>query len=183
MHKMYTWIPFAIVSTLLCGLIYGTVQQSYRQSANDPQIQLSEDIAASLSQGGDPSFILGGNTTIDLSTSLAPFIIVYNDKGEPVSATAQLHGQTPKLPFGVLDYTREHKQNRLTWQPESHVREAAVVTRYVGSSPGFVLAGRSLREVEKREITLEITVFAVWILALASTFIAVLFRKPQTGSS
>ncbi len=38
----------------------------------------------------------------------------------------------------------------MTWQPERRVRIATVVVRYEGRESGFVLAGRSLREVEER---------------------------------
>jgi hypothetical protein len=40
------WLPLAVAITILAGLVYATVQQSLRQGANDPQIQLAEDTAA-----------------------------------------------------------------------------------------------------------------------------------------
>ena len=45
------WLPFAVVVTAFCALAYATVQQSLRQAANDPQIQMAEDTAASLNGG------------------------------------------------------------------------------------------------------------------------------------
>ena len=39
------WLPLGVAVTLVCALIYATVQQNYRQSANDPQIQMAEDAA------------------------------------------------------------------------------------------------------------------------------------------
>ena len=45
------WLPLACLATFLAGLGYVAVQQSYRQSANDPQIQMSEDISAALASG------------------------------------------------------------------------------------------------------------------------------------
>jgi hypothetical protein len=38
----------------------------------------------------------------------------------------------------------------VTWQPRRGVRIASVVMRVQGSQPGFVLAGRNMREVESR---------------------------------
>ena len=40
-------------------------------------------------------------------------------------------------------------EDRLTWQPEPGVRSATVVVHYQGAQAGFVMAGRSLREVGK----------------------------------
>ena len=41
----------AVIITGLSGLIYATVQQNIRQSADDPQIQMAEDTAAQLANG------------------------------------------------------------------------------------------------------------------------------------
>jgi hypothetical protein len=43
-----SWLPLAVVIVALCEQAYLTAQQLLRQGANDPQIQLSEDFAASL---------------------------------------------------------------------------------------------------------------------------------------
>ena len=32
------WLPLAVAITLLCGLIYVAIQQTYRSNADDPQI-------------------------------------------------------------------------------------------------------------------------------------------------
>ena len=45
------WLPFAIIIVIFSGLVYAIVQQNYRQSANDPQIQIAEDLATAISQG------------------------------------------------------------------------------------------------------------------------------------
>ncbi len=44
-QKIKYWLPLAIVITALSGFIYLVGQQNLRMSANDPQIQLSEDTA------------------------------------------------------------------------------------------------------------------------------------------
>jgi hypothetical protein len=51
--KMVVKVSFliAIIVTGLVGLLYVTVQQDLRQGANDPQIQMAEDIAAKLAGG------------------------------------------------------------------------------------------------------------------------------------
>src|SRR5437016_3126765 len=88
------WAWASIAVTGLCGLVYVEAQQMYRQSANDPQVQLAEDIAI----GAMP--VPGGR--IDMGTSLAPFVIVYDTSGEPIGGNGYLGLIQPKLPDGVL---------------------------------------------------------------------------------
>ena len=94
-------------------------------------------------------------------------------------ASAQLDGQIPELPKGVLDAARANGQNRVTWEPKEGVRIAAVVTRYDG---GFVLSGRSLREVEKRTEMLSKEVMVVWVITLGITFLAIWLLIPKHKS-
>ena len=77
------WLPLAVVITLFSGLVYATVQQNYRQSANDPQIQMAEDAASELAFGGGPYGVLPrGN--IDIAKSIAPFMIIYDENKNPI---------------------------------------------------------------------------------------------------
>ena len=166
------WLPLAAVTTLLCGLAYLAVQQSLRWGANDPQIQMAEDAAAALAAGGSPESVLPV-TQVEISTSLAPFMGIYNDTGEPLASSGLLHGAVPLLPSGVFDYTRQNGEDRVSWQPESGVRIAAVVVAFGGAQPGFVLVGRSLREVEIREDQVEQITGIAWLVTLAVLLIVV----------
>ena len=170
------WLPIAVVTAAFCGLAYLTVQQSLRQEANDPQIQMAEDAASALAQGPNPESLVP-LSTVDIARSLAPFMIVYDDAGNVLASSAVLNGVTPDLPAGVLDYTRANAEDRVTWQPERGVRIAAVVVRYEGTQSGFVLAGRSLREVEVREAQTEQLAGLILIVALAASLIAVAFGE------
>ena len=147
---MKRWLVTAAVSTVLCLLVYASTQQVLRQSANDPQIQMAEDAANALSRGNDISKVLPA-TNIDISESLSPFIIAYNYNRDPIASSGTLQGRIPVPPRGVFDHAKVNGENRLTWQPERGVRIASVIVSYGGSNPGFVLAGRSLRETEVRE--------------------------------
>lgn len=159
------WLPIAVVATLLTGLAYVVGQQVLRQSANDPQVQMAEDAAAALSAGQSPQAV-APQTVVDMARSLAPYLIVYGDDGRVLAASAQLNGQAPPPPpAGVFEYVREHGLERVTWQPRSDVRVAAIVIRYSGTTSGFVVAGRSLREVERRTSSL----FRLSMVALAVT--------------
>jgi hypothetical protein len=159
---LFYWAAFMVVITFLSGLVYITAQQVLRHSANDPQIQLAEDSAASLAQGKNPQAVLPSNQ-INMENSLAPYVIIFDEKGQPVASSAQLDGAIPVVPGGVFEYVRQAGEDRFTWQPKTGVRSAAIVTHFGGANPGFVLAGRSLREVEERENQLLKLVEVAWV--------------------
>ena len=161
-----------ILSALASGLalaLYTIPQQVLRQGANDPQIALAGDLAAKLEQGIAPAAAVPA-TSVDMARSLSPFVIVYDDQGHPLASQAQLNGQIPAPPQGVFNNARQHGEARLSWQPvlgrERGVRIAAVVQRVQradGTPGGFVLAGRSLREVEARELQVSQMAGLTWI--------------------
>jgi hypothetical protein len=167
------WVPFAGVITILCGMVYLTVQQSLRQSANDPQIQMAEDAAGALARGAAEETVLPA-TQVDIATSLSPFAIVFNTRGDVVAASGRLHGRNLQLPPGVLDRVRTLGENRVTLQPERSVRIASVIHYYEdGPRSGFVLAGRSLREIESREQQTQTFVAIAWVVSVAISFLVV----------
>ncbi len=174
------WLLAAIIITGLFFLTYAAVQQAIRQSANDPQIQMSEDTATKLA-GGQSAQGIVPRESVDIATSIAPYMIIFDANGKPVASSAQLNGKTPTLPSGVFDYVKQHGEDRITWQPQDGVRSAIVVTQFKGSNSGFVLAGRSLREVEKREDSIMQLLIIGWVGLLLFTFLvtAFLFRKPS----
>lgn len=133
--------------TIIFGTIYTVVQQNYRMSANDPQIQVAESVANALDSGKNPQdFNL--KSKIDLQKSLATFIVIYDNSGNSIASSAFLNNKVPVPPAGVFDFVRANGQDRVTWQPMPGVRIATVVEKY---GNGFVLSGQSLKEVEKRE--------------------------------
>ncbi|HJX85476.1 MAG TPA: hypothetical protein VJ723_14145, partial [Candidatus Angelobacter sp.] len=60
-----------------------------------------------------------------------------------------------------------HGSENITWRPRPGVRIASVVTRVTGKSPGFLLAGRSLRLVEQQTSLLRRMVIGGWVLVMA----------------
>jgi hypothetical protein len=172
-HVLKTWLPLAAIITLLVGLIYATVQQVYRTNANDPQIQMAEDAAALLDGGASPESVLPPNS-VELSMSLSSFIIVYDAAGDTVASNATLNGSAPVIPFGSLEYAKANGQNRVTWQPSSGVRLATVIVPFSAGDGGYVLAGRSLREVEDRVGQLTTMLGLGWLVTLGTTFLLVL---------
>jgi hypothetical protein len=169
-----SWLPLAIVILCGSGLIYAAGQQVLRQSANDPQIQLAEDIASGLAAGRKLADT-PADQKAEISTSLSPFIVVFDVIGKPTVSTGLLHNKMPDLPKGVFSYAKTYGEDRFTWQPEAGVRIAAVVKSYtVHEGGGFVLAGRSLREVEKRsDQLLKISILG-GIIILGASLIAVI---------
>jgi hypothetical protein len=168
LQSFLSWLPVGAAITVLSLFGYGLVQQDLRQSANDPQIQMAEDAAAALAAGQTPRSA-DTAASVDITKSLAPFLIVYDESGAVTSSTARLNGNTPALPQGVLDDARQHGLDGFTWQPAPGVRSATVVTHYAGASSGFVLSGRSLREVEDRESRIEQLAVLGWLVALAGS--------------
>lgn len=167
-HKFVLWVISAVIITGMSGLIYIAVQTDMRQGANDPQIQMAEDSATALNAGQKVS----PAGSVDIGNSLGSFIIIYNDQDKVVSSGARLNGTTPQVPEGVFATVKSGGEKHFTWQPQEGVRIAAVMVPYNG---GYVLAGRSLREVEKREDTLGKQVAIVWVLAMtAATMLSVL---------
>jgi hypothetical protein len=142
----------AIASGVALAL-YAIPQHVLRQSLDDPQLQLAGDLAARLEQGIAPADAVPAGS-IDIARSLSPFVIVYDDQGRPLASQAQLNGKTPAPPSGVFENVRRHGEERLSWQPilgtEHGVRMATIIQRVNGAHPGFVLAGRNMREVETR---------------------------------
>ncbi len=165
--KLLEVLPLLIVITGLFGTVFLIGQQNLRQSANDPQIQMVEDLSISLNSGKTLESLVAQNK-VDIATSLATFVTVFDESGRPVWSNAALGGKTPGLPSGVFEASKT-KQDRVTWQPIAGVRCAIVVTKYNG---GFVMAGRSLREVEKREKTLAMQVGIAWLMTIVAMFVA-----------
>jgi hypothetical protein len=166
------FLPVAVLLTVLSLLIAGTVQQVYRTSANDPQLQIATDAVLRLNAGRSPARV-AREPSVDLARSLATHITVFDAGGKVLASTARLGTGVPVPPAGVLQSARSHGTNTVTWQPRPGVRVAAVVMPWKG---GTVLAGRSLGPTETRESALTAMVALGWaagmVLAAAASFLA-----------
>ena len=157
------FLPLAVAASMACGLVYLTGQQILRSGANDPQLRLAEDAAAALDGGSDPAAVIPVDTSVDVAASLAPFLVVYDPAGRVLVTDGVLDGGDPIVPRGVLDHARDASPNIVTWQPRAGVRVATVTVAWTG---GTVVAGRSLREVERREDGLLAIAGAAWLAML-----------------
>lgn len=159
--KHYSLILTIGVLTVIFGTIYVVGQQILRQDANDPQIQLAQDIAQKLNAGGQPTDI--DNSMVNMATSLAPFIIIYDKAGVVVAGSGYLNGNLPTVPLGVLQHSTNAAFNAVTWEPAASVRIASVT---VSANNYYVLSGRSLKQVEARESTImELALFG-WLVTV-----------------
>src|SRR5882724_2115864 len=93
-------VPLVIAITGVFAFLYFAVQQEYRQSLNDPQIQLAEDVSQGLMRGAIPSF---SGPKVNISKSLAAWIAVYDASSTPLLYTGELNSAPPELPAGLLN--------------------------------------------------------------------------------
>ncbi len=170
------WLPLAITLSVISLMVYVVILQSFRQTANDPQIQMAEDAAADLAQGFNPSAVLPGKN-IDIAKSLSPYMIVYGESGNAIVGSGLLAEKLPTPPAGVFDFARQNGRDIITWQPQNGVRNAIIVVYYKGQDTkgqnvsGFVLVGKSLREIEARESNMSLIILLGWLTGLFATFI------------
>jgi hypothetical protein len=146
MKKSFSFLTAAAILVVIFGTMYGVSQQVIRQSANDPQIQIAEDTADKLRTGANAEFLF--NDRINISSSLAPFVVIYNRDGNPVGGDGYLDGALATAPKGMLTSSENKPYHAITWQPSQNVRIASVT---VATDKYYVVAGRSLKEIEPRE--------------------------------
>jgi hypothetical protein len=174
--------PCLLMATVWSGAVFALLlveHQAMRLQANDPQVQLAEDAAARLAAGATPAAVLPAGGDVEIARSLAPFLVVYDAAGAPLAGSGKLHGALPVLPGGVLEHARAQGGHRLSWQPQAGVRQALVVVPV--SSGGFVVAGRSLREVEARKRQVQAFLGLLWGAGLAGLgLLALLWPDPRS---
>jgi len=157
------WLPVAGASTVLAFTVYAGVQQSQRAAANDPQLQMARDAAAALDAGAMPDDLVL-HPTIDVTTSDAPWLVIYSPDGTIRASSGSFDGQPPQVPDGVIADAR-NRELIFSWEPRDGLRFATVAVPYQG---GIVVAARSLAEIEERENrTLAIAAFG-WLAALGA---------------
>lgn len=179
------WFGYAAIITLACGIIYVTVQQDFRLSANDPQIQMAQDAAIAIDKGADPKNLAGTNAATELSQNLSPFLVIYDPSGNIIAGTATLNGKPLKIPQGVIDYIRKNGRDAASWQPEPGVRQAMVGVS-TAKKDYIVVAGRSLAPTEERIDRLGEQVAFGWVMSLIGMLVVafvqgMITKKPGTA--
>ncbi|HSU27492.1 MAG TPA: hypothetical protein VLJ68_03865 [Chitinophagaceae bacterium] len=163
--NLWTYLAAAGIVTVLIGLIYGSVQQGHRAVANDPQIQVARDLATRVKTDTTPVQLTGEK--IQLEQSLGVFTALFDVNGEPVQSTGMLGNEMPHLPKGVFETAKRKDEFFVTWQPRGGVRMALVICSVQSGGIGYAVAGRSLKEVEKRVGQLTLFALFAWLSCIA----------------
>ena len=165
----------AIIITGIILLVYVSVQQVHRSSANDPQLQIARDLSNAISSGKSTNNLLP-HDTIDLLQSLSVFTEIFDKTGKPLQSTGLLNGTFPKPPAGIFEYADKNVEDVLTWQPQNGVRMAMVFEKINAPGEGFVAVGRSLKETEARESNLVRMIGIAWIACMAVLLVHLLIQ-------
>ncbi len=171
------FINLAVILTVIFGIIYIAVQQSYRTNANDPQVEVVGQVEEVIKQDVPLDAIVSEAEQIDMAESLSLFVMIFDTDKKLVGSSATIDGQAPTPTDGAFEYAKQHSENRFTWEPKPGVRIAAVLASVDGK--GFVLAGRSLKEIESREVALLKLVVIGWAIAILLTAILSVLLKPR----
>lgn len=147
------WIVGAFVLTATIAALYFTAQNLSRSEADDA----GQRLASQVTSGDAPT------GRVDLETNLAPFYVVYDEKGAPVSGTGYLDGKLAVAPAGVIAAARQDRNHRVTWEPRPGLRFATVET---SDGKQVVLAGQSLRPSESRIERLGLLMAIGWAVSM-----------------
>ncbi len=174
-NALTSWLPIAVAITGMALLSYGVGQQVYRQSVDDPQMQIAEDTARVVAAGLDPATLAPKASALEISASLGTWMAFYDAKLDPVAATGLLHGVIPNIPSGVFATAKARGSYAVTWQPEPGVRQALVVV--AAGDKGFAVSGRSMRAIEDRVNMLGILILAGWALTMLGSFVIAFYAE------
>ena len=136
--------------TIIVVFAYAITQQTLRRDANFPQTQMVKTAIVP-------------ESSVEISQSLEPFVQIYDENKNLIQGNALLHGKIPTIPKGVLEYAKTHGENRITWQPETGIRIAVVVSYQKNT---YIVAGRHLREIENKIDAVGKSFFLVEIIML-----------------
>lgn len=175
-ETLFSWLPLAIAIIIMSGLVFVIAQQSYRHSANDPQIQIAQDIATALNKGDvQADAIVPPTATAEITSSLSTFVTIYNATGTPIGSSAVIDGSLPTIKESILVATKKTGESRITWEPKSGLRIATVITSYKNpTASGFILVGRSLKETDVRIAQAGLMTAIACLISLVLSFLVML---------
>lgn len=171
------FVVLVALVTVIFGSVHVMVQQVYRMNANDPQIEVTGQVADVMNQDVPLDSIVSGADQTDMSKSLSLFVMLFDKDKKLAGSSAVLDGQSPTPPDGTFDVAKAKGDDRFTWEPKKGVRIAAVL-KSVGDK-GYVLAGRSLKEVEVRETDLVKLTAIGWAIAVIISLLLSLLIRPR----
>jgi hypothetical protein len=155
-------------ATLVLLVMAVTAQQIVRREADVKPRQAVASIAARLGAGADEHILQPHEeiSNLDWLRSDHTFAAIYNPAGEPIAASATLHGAFPHPPSLIFPRIRQTGRTIITWQPENRVRLALTVRPLPDGN--YVVAGQSLLPFERRESALRLSFAIAWGLILCA---------------
>jgi hypothetical protein len=162
LDRLVPWIVGAFAVTVAIAAVYLSLQQLNRSAADDAGDRLASQVTSAGGAGGGAGGA-GAAAHVDLATSLAPFFVVYDRSGVPVSGTGYLDGRLARIPAGVVRTALAEGMDRVTWQPRPGLRFATVAQK---DGDRVVVAGQSLKPVEDRIDRLGLMLVVGWIAAV-----------------
>ena len=136
------------------------IQQVYRNMANEPQVQMANDLAAEPQRAA----ALEPVDSLNLYSDQSVFAIYVNYHFQAIASTCNLHGQSPQIPVGVYEHAKSEGINIITWQPKKGTRIALVVKPV--NTGGFIAVGRSLAYAEQQTNNIYLMGAIAWALAM-----------------
>ena len=169
------WLAIVGSATLILGAAYAMVQQATRLAANDAPLIKAQALKDQLAQNSSSQSLVS-DEKINPDQNYGIFTIITDKDGYLQASDLSIDGKTPLPPKGVLDYTKTHRQDNITWQPTSGVRLATHVESYTTNNQpaGFIITGQSLKPFEDRIGTYTALAAAAWVAVLGWTTLTLL---------
>lgn len=183
-RRLLPWVLAFFLLTGICVLVGIVAQQTYRQSANDPQIQLAEEMSVAFENNqftdetlqSSFSAFIPSKIAVNLASSASPWIQVYGDSGDVLLSSAKLEtDSTVHVPKQVFEEVHKKGEYRGTWEPKKGIRQAIVITKFSGLKNGYIVVGRSLREGESRVNSVYTLVAIGWGIMIGVIIISALW--------
>lgn len=168
-------ILVVIFSTIFVSICYAA-KGVLRQQANDPQVEVTDQVANIIRQGAPLDVIISGAEQVDLSKSGALFVMIYDKDKNLVGSSAVLNGQPLSLPVEALDKAKGFNDYRFDWEVSEYVKAAAVVKAV--DEIGYVVAAKSLAEYENRANTLSQPLWIGWAVSIILALVLSSLLRP-----
>jgi hypothetical protein len=165
-----------IIISILHLLVYASLQQVYRQAANDGPRLLAGLLSAHAAEGRSYD-TLDANTRSVVAAQGVFYVVAGGDGSIRATNLPGYGAPVARMPKGVVDAARKRGVNVLTWAPQG-VRYALVLQR-VGNTETYVGGCKPLLYTESNMMKLWQMVLLSWLgCSLSLAFAgAVLFRR------
>ena len=91
--------------------------------------------------------------------------MVYDNSKNLIGTSGLIGTIEPSYPKGVFDHATLKGNHRVTWEPGNNLRFASVVVKY---NDGYIVAARSLYEVENIIYIIGRDILIAWVTAIVS---------------